>query len=237
MRPTSCFEHCFTNEEEKQTLDQIHKTHLRPIFRLHFVPRKMTDYSHTSYTLLQRAHDTEDEDAWNRFVGHYRRFIVYVLRQLGVTENDIDDLAQQILIGLTNDLPSYDRTRSSFRTWLGAVIRNAAFSHFRKLKCRPVDTHGLWKTLPEKTFDQPTEIDRWIETEWETYISNKAMEQVRKVFTGNAINVFELGLDGHSAAEIAERTGLSIASVYTLRKRVKKRLYIEVRALTAELEG
>lgn len=48
--------------------------------------------------------------------------------------------------------------------------------------------------------------------------------------------VFELSLDGHSAATIAEQTGLSVASVYTLRKRVKKRLYLEIRAVAAELE-
>ena len=61
-------------------------------------------------------------------------------------------------------------------------------------------------------------------------------EMVKEVFQGQAIEVFELGLDGRSAAEIAESTGLSVASVYTLRKRVKKRLYLEIRALVAELE-
>ncbi len=197
----------------------------------------MDDLTNTSYTLLQRAHDTSDQKAWDRFVAHYRRFIVYVLRELGVPESDLNDLTQQILIGLTNDLPSYDRERSSFRTWLGVVIRNAALSHFRRLKCRPVDAHGLWETLPEDGSREPTEIDSWIEKEWETYIASKAMEQVRQAFTGQAIEVFELGLDGHSASRIAEKTGLSVASVYTLRKRVKKRLYLEVRALTADLEG
>ena len=36
--------------------------------------------------------------------------------------------------------------------------------------------------------------------------------------------------------EISEKTGLTISSVYTLKKRVKKRLYLEIRALCSELE-
>ena len=64
----------------------------------------------------------------------------------------------------------------------------------------------------------------------------QAMTRVRSVFRGQAVRVFELSLDGLPAAVIAERTGLSVSSVYTLRKRVKKRLYLEIRALVAELE-
>ena len=82
----------------------------------------------------------------------------------------------------------------------------------------------------------PTDLDRFIENEWATYVSNLAMDRVRAVFRGQAIRVFELTLDGLSAAEIAESTGLSVSSVYTLTKRVKKRLYLEIRAITAELE-
>ena len=198
----------------------------------------MSVTQHTSYTLLQRAHDTDDDEAWDRFVVHYRRFIIYILREIGVSDNDLDDLTQQILIGLTRNLPKYDRTRSSFRTWLGTVVRNAATSHFRKLQCRPVDAYDMGDELPFRgVLQQPAEIEQLIENEWATYIASQAMAQVREAFKGQAIEAFEMGLDGRSAAEIAEVTGLSVASVYTLRKRVKKRLFIEVRALTAELEG
>lgn len=196
----------------------------------------MSETQHTSYTLLQRAHDTTDEEAWSRFVAYYRRFIFYILREMGVSENDLDDLVQQVLIGLTKTLPQYDRTRSSFRTWFGQVIRNAAYSHFRKLQRRPSNTCELDDPIAAE-LRQPAEVDRWIEKEWATYIGNLAMGRVRKAFQGKAIEAFEMGLDGSSGAEIAEATGLSVSSIYTLRKRVKKRLYLEVRALTTELEA
>jgi RNA polymerase sigma-70 factor (ECF subfamily) len=196
----------------------------------------MTEFNQTRYTLLQRACDLHDERAWEEFVSHYRRFIFYILRELGVADRDIEDLAQQVLFSLTKDLSRYDQSRARFRTWLSAVIRNAALVHFRKQKSRQERIHIFGKEQRIEYMDQPSEIDMRIEQEWSAYVANIAMSRVREVFKGQAIEVFELGLDGFSAAEIADKTTLSVASVYTLKKRVKKRLYLEIRALVAELE-
>ncbi|WP_315850003.1 sigma factor [Rhodopirellula sallentina] len=59
-------------------------------------------------SLLARAHDRRDEQAWEEFVGYYQRFIFYVLKQLGVAASDIEDVTQQVLLSLTRELPSYD---------------------------------------------------------------------------------------------------------------------------------
>ncbi|MEI6890905.1 MAG: sigma-70 family RNA polymerase sigma factor [Pontiella sp.] len=190
----------------------------------------------TRYTLLQRACDLGDEQAWEEFVGHYRRFIFYILNEMGVVGGDIEDVAQHVLIALTKDLSSYDRSRARFRTWLSTVIRNAALSHFRKQKNRQNRVRLFGEEQRLDASFQPSEIDKRIEQEWAAYVANLAMDQVRNVFKGQAIEVFEWGLDGLPASEIAEKTGLTISSVYTLRKRVKKRLYLEIRARVAELE-
>ena len=191
----------------------------------------------TRHTLLRRACDPADAVAWDEFVGQYRRFIFYILQQVGIPQRDIEDVAQQILVTLTKKLNSYDRSRSKFRTWFGAVIRHAAFAHLEKLEKNEVRMRSFGEELHfENRGDAPPELDKVIEREWTTYISTLAMERVRAVFEGQAVEVLELTLDGLSGAEIAERTGLSIPSIYTLRKRAKKRLYLEVRAITEELE-
>jgi RNA polymerase sigma factor (sigma-70 family) len=195
----------------------------------------MPDYPNTSYTLIHRACDTRDDEAWSRLFANYGRFIRYILRELNVPDNDLADVTQQVLIGLTGSLQSYDRSKSSFRHWLGSVIRNTAFSYFRKLKSRPTSDCTL-DDDSIKGLAHPAEVEHWIEEEWATYIANQAMDRLRQVFKGQAIEAFEMGLDDRSAAEIAEATGLTVASVYTLRKRVKQRLLLEVRSLTEELE-
>lgn len=196
----------------------------------------MKDEINTRYTLIQRACDLKDERAWEELIGHYRRFIFYILQQIGVVAGDIDDVAQQVMVALTKNLPNYDSSRARFRSWLSGMIRNIALAHFRKLKNDRDRIHGFGEKQQLETFEQPSEIDRRIETEWASYVSTLAMNRVKKVFQGQAIEVFELGLDGYSATDIAAKTDLTVSSVYTLRKRVKKRLCLEVLALVAELE-
>ncbi|WPJ97069.1 sigma-70 family RNA polymerase sigma factor [Coraliomargarita algicola] len=195
----------------------------------------MSDYPKTSYTLIHRACDTSDDAAWERLFANYERFIRYILREIGVSDNDLPDVTQQVLIGLTRSLKSYDRAKSSFRHWLSTVIRNTAVSYFRKQQSRPTSDCTL-EDDSLKELEQPAEVGQWIEREWTTYLANQAMARVRKVFKGQAIQAFEMGLDGFTAAEISEATGLTVSSVYTLRKRVKQRLLLEVRSLTEELE-
>lgn len=196
----------------------------------------MTEYKETSYTLLQRACNLHDEQAWVEFSNHYLRFIYYILHQIGVDASDVEDVAQQILISLTRDLGRYDQSKARFRTWLSAVIRNATLVYFRKKKSHLRHIRIFGEESRIEQMDRASEIDQRIESEWEEYVAELAMERVRTVFKGQAMKVFELGMKGLSAAEVADQTGLSIASVYTLRKRVKKRLYLEIRALVAELE-
>ncbi|MFC5050449.1 RNA polymerase sigma factor [Rubritalea spongiae] len=191
----------------------------------------------TRYSLLRRAIDLNDDHAWNELNKHYERFIYYILHQLNVSSSDIDDLAQQTLIILMRDLPKYDRERARFRTWLKQVIRSTALMHFRQRESQQVKMNKFAGDAQLSQQDQTTDIDQYIEEEWETYVTNVAMKRVRKEYRGQAIEVFELGLQGISAQQIAQRTGLTISSVYTLRKRVKRSLFLEVQAVIHELEG
>ncbi len=190
----------------------------------------------TSHTLLRRALDVGDEEAWEQLVTHYRRFIFYVLNELGAAPADIEDICQQVLVALLRDLRNYDRTKGRFRTWLSAIIRNTAISHFRKQDSRRRRLDSLRQQTVLDSLERNSGIDAYIEREWTTYIATQAMARVRDVFQGKAVEVFELGLDGVAAADVAERTHLTVATVYTLRKRVKKRLCQEILELVAELE-
>lgn len=195
------------------------------------------DRPDTRHSLIMRACDIGDAEAWEQLVGQYRRFICYVLGEIGIDNSDVDDVCQQVLVHLTKDLSTYDRSKGTFRGWLSAVIRNTAFTHLRSSKRRSVRLQRFGQELlVDEAEAMAPEVDALIEEEWTTYIANLAMERVRETFQGQAVRVFELGLDGMSADQVAEETGLSVQSVYTLRKRVKKRLYLEIRSLTEDLE-
>lgn len=166
----------------------------------------------------------------------YRRFIFFVLGRMGVEQDDIEDLTQKVFSGLVNSLAGYDRNKASFRTWLSTVIRNTAFAYFKKKKQQEQIQMAQIESQCAPRPEESNNVEAFIKAEWGVYIASLAMERVRIQFQGKAIEVFEQGLDGVPVEETARRTGLTTASVYTLRKRVKKRLYLEIRSLTRELE-
>ena len=59
---------------------------------------------------------------------------------------------------------------------------------------------------------------------------------MKTLFSGNAIDVFDLSLQGMSTEEIGTKLGLKKDSVYVLKNRVKKKFMEEVRVLVKELE-
>jgi len=179
----------------------------------------------------------DDDSAWDRLYDHYGKFIYFILREMNVGANDLDDIAQNVLVELMTNLRSYDRSKGRFRTWFRRVIRNVAITHFRKSKSQARRIEGLIGNMSEDETFQESDIDEMIEREWKKYITSAAMDRVSKSYQGKAIEAFELGLQGKSAAEISHITGLKENSVYTLRKRVKKSLLFEIKSLTEDLEN
>lgn len=191
----------------------------------------------TRYSLLQRAADQSNEDAWNEFLKYYDRFIYYLLHKMKLKQHDIEDLHQIILVRLWENMKTYQRTDKRFRSWLALIVRNIAYDYFRSEKRR------------RKVFNEEVEIDdlgasnltssieSTIEKEWETYMVNYAMNRLRALFSENAIKAFEMSLEGHSAKDISKKLKIGIDSVYTLKNRVKSRLIKEVRAVMNEVEG
>jgi len=191
--------------------------------------------NNTSYTLLQRALDLSDEAAWDQLFVYYGRFITFILKEIGVPAMEVEDVTQQVLVGLMNDLKTYDREKGKFRYWLRRVIKTKGYMYFRKHDAQKKREQRFSEEKLSK--QQEAEIDTFIEHEWETYIGNLAMERVRNSFRGQAIEVFELSLEGKSAEEVAQITGLKEGTVYTLKKRVKRSLMKEVRMLVENLEN
>ncbi|WP_169305368.1 sigma-70 family RNA polymerase sigma factor [Coraliomargarita akajimensis] len=190
----------------------------------------------TSHTLLAKVHDLSDHQAWNTFVAKYQRFICHILRQSNIAPSDVDDLCQQILLKLTKSIGNYDRSRAKFRTWLAQLIRNTLFDHYRKVyaKGEHIDSEALSGSLEDEQSSQ--RMEQHIEQEWALFIVNTAMTRVEGHFRGDSVEVYRLTLKGLSADAIAQQKGLTVSTVYSMNKRVKAKVYQEIRKLQQELE-
>lgn len=196
----------------------------------------MSDEWSTRRSLLKRARDPSDEEAWSDFVSYYENFIYHILRRMQLNTEECDDLVQDILLKLWKNLKTYDEDKGRFRTWLGRVVRHAAYDYFDKAKSRRklMEEERAMADIIRTT--PAPDVERLIEEEWMQYMTSFALERLRGIFSGEAINVFSLSLDGVPADEIAKQLNLRRDSVYTLKNRVKARFMKEVRAVMDEVE-
>lgn len=188
----------------------------------------------TRQTLVFRACDPNDSQAWDEFTAYYAGFIRMVLMQLHAPPDDIEDLSQTILVKLWQNLPAVKlgRDHARFRTWLGTMIRNTFYTHFSQAVSR-----RRRETAAAVADFIPAEIEEVIESEWRKHLIALVMERLHASFSGKAMDVFTMTLDGKSAGEIALALKLTKDSVYVLRSRVESRFRKEARQLRSHLES
>ena len=188
----------------------------------------------TSHTLLSRALDNKDPQAWEQFVERYRKYIFKLLTNLGL-KSDLEDVAQEVILTLWKKLDTYDREQSKFRTWMASVVRLTAMNSIRKKSRKEKLISSEGEDLIDSFPDEKSYMD-YAEVEWKTFIVNRAMDNIREEFRGKAIEVFELSLGGAGVDEICQQLELTTSTVYTLKKRVKKRLMQEVYFLQKDMD-
>lgn len=191
----------------------------------------------TRKSLILRARDPNDKQAWEEFVQYYERFIFQVLHRMNVSSSDFDDLVQNVLLRLWRHLASYDPEQGRFRAWLGVVVRNAVHDQFKEIKRRRELLHPEMEFLQKLESDNASEIERLIEQEWAQYVTSLALQRIESLFSTEAVKSFTMSSAGASAKTIAAELDLAVDSVYTLKSRVKARFIKEVKAVIDELEG
>lgn len=196
----------------------------------------MSDEWKTRQSLVLRAKDPTDQAAWTDFVKYYERFIYHLLHRMDVNPDDMDDMVQVVLVKLWRSLQRYEKQQARFRTWLAHVVRNAVYDYYKSEQRRGRVISSVVPVEEESVAAEGSDLEKIIEKEWEIYMTNFALERLRGIFSETAVAVFELGLEGVSAAEIAERLHLAVDSVYTLKNRVKSRFIKEVNAVMREVE-
>ena len=187
----------------------------------------------TRQTLVDRARDPDDSQAWDEFTDYYASFIRMVLRQLHAPPDDLEDLSQSILVKLWQSLSTVElgRDHARFRTWLGTVIRNTLYTH-----CSRAASRRRREANAAVADVVPPDIEDIIESEWRKHIIALVLERLNASFSGKAMDVFTMTLDGKSVDDIASALELTKDSVYVLRHRVQSRFRKEARQLRSYLE-
>ncbi len=187
----------------------------------------------TRQTLIDRARDPNNSQAWDEFTDYYKGFIRMVLMQLQAPLDDLEDLSQTILVKLWQNLSTVElgRDHAKFRTWLGTVIRNTVYTH-----CSQAASRKRRDTSAAVANAVPPDIEDIIESEWRKHIIAMVIERLNASFSGKAMDVFRMTLNGKAVDDIASALELTKDSVYVLRNRVQSRFRKEARHLRSHLE-
>ena len=198
----------------------------------------MTDRWITRKTLIERAKNPDDERAWADFVMYYTDFIHVVLYQMSFRPNDLEDITQEILTRIWKYLSTFDgeKHQVQFRTWLSKLIRNQAINYIKKNQGYEKRRKKAMELHEQREIISQTDLDKVVQFEWEKHITTTALDNIRTLFSGVAVEAFELSLAGKTAKEIGAALDINPESVRTLKNRVKLRLIKEIEQLREELE-
>lgn len=186
----------------------------------------------TSTTLLLRLQQSpSDEAAWGEFVSRYAPRIQGWCCRWGLQEADAQDVAQTVLLKLLRSLQSfrYD-PQQSFRAWLKVVTHNAWQDWVRSRKTSSTRSNGDHERL--ETLEARDDLAVWIENVYEQELLDQAVTRVRPRVLPQTWQAFCLTTyEGLSGAEVAERLGMAVTSVYKAKSNIQKLLEQEVRCL------
>jgi len=127
------------------------------------------------------------------------------------------------------------------RVSIDAVAKKAGVSRntilkFIESRSRREKREELSLLYDELNSCKTADLERMIEEEWKSYLTGLTLEKIRGIFSGKAVEAFELTLEEVDPQEICERLQIGRDSLYVLRSRVRQRYLEELRRLIKELE-
>ena len=182
----------------------------------------------TSPSLLLRARDRADADAWGRLAGVYTPLLLEWAGRLGVRPADADDLVQEVLVTAAREMPGfkYDPARGSFRGWLRTVLANRVRHYRRSRAGRPAAAGGGGhdRLLGELADDSSPACDEW-DRDHDRQVVARLLDLARPEFEPATWEAFRLtAVEGQGTADVAAALGVSVNAVRVAKCRVLARL-------------
>lgn len=181
----------------------------------------------TSLGLLHGA-QTGNDGSWKRLLAVYEPLIAGWARKHAATQQDAEDLAQEILLEVCKHLPRFEYRGQvgAFRAWLRILAAHTTSDFWTARRRQPQGTGdsevlASLHQLADSGSDLANEWDR----EHDRAIVQRLLEMVGDEFTSVVLEAFRRQtLEGVSGQTVARELGVSVGAVYTAKSRVLQRL-------------
>lgn len=101
----------------------------------------------TSCTLINRVKDLDDDEGWRQFFDRYRRLVLSIGRQHGLTESEAEEVGQEVFSRVARNIGVFETggRPGAFRRWLGQLTTWCAIDAQRKrrLVTSPIHREGM----------------------------------------------------------------------------------------------
>ncbi len=197
------------------------------------------NYNPTRVTLLAKLKRTESDAAWIEFESIYRGFILSLILRMGIGSEDAEDISQAVLTKVWQKIEDfeYNQNKGKFHNWLAAMTRNTVKDFFRTRKNfitarDSVEYQEQYLSIEEQVLP---DIENMAREEWVLHITNLAWDRIKDSLYETKREVFKLVSKETPTREIAEKLGISEASVRVYKAEVFEKMREEITQLNREL--
>ncbi len=192
--------------------------------------------SRTTTAMLQALHDPAATEAWEAFDARYRPIIHGFARNLGLSDEEAADVAQETLARFVEQYRDgrYDRERGRLGAWLVGIARYRVLDVRRGYGRRAVRGESAMVDL-----DDDRSLGELWETQRRARIAEMAMARLRDTGRGDpkTLEAFELLMvHGLTPAVVAEQLEMPVQSVYVAKSRTAERLQRLVSEIEADFD-
>jgi RNA polymerase sigma-70 factor, ECF subfamily len=182
----------------------------------------------TSKSLLAKARDCSDQDAWRRLTDLYAPLVEKWVRPHVAQRADAEDLVQEVMTTLVRELSRFDHNQraGAFRAWLRTITVHRLRTYWERRDGRPTVGAGadIYEALKQLADPNSSLYRSWNE-EHDRHVTKTLLASIRLEFQPATWRAFERQVqDGAPALDVAAELGLSVNAVLIAKSRVLKRL-------------
>jgi RNA polymerase sigma-70 factor (ECF subfamily) len=198
----------------------------------------------TSWTLVARLKNIDDQEAWRQFYDLYSRLVLGVARKAGLQSTEAEEVLQETLASVAKHIQVFkaDPAHGSFRAWLMQMARWRIRDQFAKRlptageSAKAAGDDSATTPLLERVAEAPVNLEALCDTEWRERLREEAFKQLQLETSAEHYQIFHLlAVEEKTPAEVARMLGRSQPQIYVIKHRVARNLKRIVRQLEAQL--
>ena len=198
----------------------------------------------TSWTLVARLKNVQDQPSWREFYELYRGVIVGVAMKAGLREQEAEDVLQETMASVSKNIRDFDANpkRGSFCAWLLQMVRWRIRDQFDKRlpvnasSSAPADATATTATIERVPDGRKVDLEGLCDAEWKQRLAEQALKELQLEVKAEHYQIFHL-LEAQKKpiAEVAQLLKRNRAQIYLIKFRTTQALRRIVQRLEKRL--